>query len=279
MNVDDKAYADQRFTRLGARLKINRHEALGRCLPVWNFAYQQRSEFLPADDIDAIADLRGFARAMIAAELAESKRGKLRLRGVRERIEFLLVQDEKRERALAEKRRRALLQQVDNGESDRPAGRPGGHGSDEKKRAKRANRVDPGGRPAGRPYSPDQDQPLAQDPAPDPDPEARELAEAELAVPGAAAHAATPGGWVPPAGGKAEQAAQRRVDAGELDAIDVRLCWDYCVSEGVHRDPQAKADARAAALIKKQRRRRDGTNGTSDREPSDDEYARAPWEV
>lgn len=99
VNVDDVAFMDRRFKLLGGRLGVTWYEALGRCLPVWALAYQRRSAVLPADDIDALAERPGFASAMISAELAAPEGDGLYLCGVTDRIDFLLLQDAKRERA------------------------------------------------------------------------------------------------------------------------------------------------------------------------------------
>ncbi|HVZ32580.1 MAG TPA: hypothetical protein VG963_09145 [Polyangiaceae bacterium] len=105
VNVDSKAYADPRFKRLANALHITWFEALGRCLPVWCFAYEQRSEVMGYDDVDAIAELSGFSDQMVRAGLAEAwTSSEVRLCGVKERIGFLHVQDAKRELASAAKR-------------------------------------------------------------------------------------------------------------------------------------------------------------------------------
>jgi hypothetical protein len=247
VNVDSKALSDPRITRLAARMKINRYEALGRLIPVWMAAYESRSATMLVEDADALSELRGFARAMIACDLATSSRGKLRLRGVEERIVFLLVNDAKREKALAAKRRLAAI----------PGDRPGGRRSDDASASKGCR---PGGHLGGRPYSPDLDQAPAPDldqaPAPDLDqaPAPDQDAEAGAAELGASSAAASPGGWTPPAGGRAEREARDLVAAGKLTPADVAACWEYLERHGIASDPPQKQDARAAGAIKKQRR-------------------------
>lgn len=249
VNVDDKAHADPRFDRLGARLKMNRHEALGRCLRVWSFAYQARSPLMPVRDVDALSEVKGFAKAMIQVDLAEPKRGeKVRLRGVEERIQFLLVQDAKRAKANAA---RAALRDV-----------PPGKSLDENSELRS---VSPGTDPGRGPYSHAQSPALA--PAQDHSPDAGARASrADTSSP------PSPGGWRPPAGGKAEKLAAERVRRGEITEREVELCWAYCVSQGIDRDPPAKADARAAGLIKKQKH--EATSAVH-AEPSDTDYEAA----
>jgi hypothetical protein len=101
VNVDDVAFMDRRFKLLGGRLGITWQEALGRCLPVWAFAYAKRTAILKAGDIDAVAERQGFAAAMADpdVDLAAEDEGGLYLRGVTDRIDFLLIQDAKRDKA------------------------------------------------------------------------------------------------------------------------------------------------------------------------------------
>lgn len=100
VNVDDIAFMDRRFKLLGGRLSMTWQEALGRCLPVWALAYAKRTAILPAGDVDALAERPGFADAMVLVDLAsEEPSGAVYLCGVNDRIDFLLMQDAKREKA------------------------------------------------------------------------------------------------------------------------------------------------------------------------------------
>lgn len=100
VNVDDIAFMDRRFKLLGGRLGMAWQEALGRCLPVWALAYAKRTPILPAGDVDALAERAGFAAAMVAVELASDEPSDtVYLCGVNDRIDFLLMQDAKREKA------------------------------------------------------------------------------------------------------------------------------------------------------------------------------------
>lgn len=99
VNVDDIAFMDRRFKLLGGRLAMTWQEALGRCLPVWALAYAKRSAILPAGDIDALAERPGFAAAMLEVDLAADSEGGMYVRGVAARIDFLLIQDAKRDKA------------------------------------------------------------------------------------------------------------------------------------------------------------------------------------
>ena len=95
VNVDSKALKDPRFRRMGRELQIHWREALGLCIEVWNYAYEQRSGYLTRDDVDSIVDRDGVGAAMLKADLAELEREQLRLRGVRARIGYLMKQAER----------------------------------------------------------------------------------------------------------------------------------------------------------------------------------------
>lgn len=171
VNVDDVAFMDRRFKLLGGRLAITWQEALGRCLPVWALAYAKRSAVLPPGDIDALAERAGFAEAMRDVDLALEDEHGLYLRGVADRIDFLLIQDAKREKA-----RQAKLDAHGVASPRRPSR---GTAS---QRAERPAATSPGTLPEEGPYSPDLDLDLAPDrdppararaiqPAPDPAPQ------------------------------------------------------------------------------------------------------------
>lgn len=144
VNVDDVAFMDRRFKLLGGRLGMTWQEALGRCLPVWALAYQRRSAVLPAGDVDALAERAGFAAAMVEVGLAVTEGDEVYLCGVTERIDFLLIQDAKREKARAARLSAAGVQS--------PPGRP--RGKQPIPPAVSPGTV-PGGLPGEGPYSPD----------------------------------------------------------------------------------------------------------------------------
>jgi hypothetical protein len=107
VNVEGKAMTDPRFKALGNEIGATWFEAMGRCLAVWALAYERRTAVMLDRHIDAAAEMRGFARAMVAAELAGDVPGGVRLAGVTEGVQWLLIQDTKRAKALAAKRKAA----------------------------------------------------------------------------------------------------------------------------------------------------------------------------
>lgn len=96
LSVDGAALDDPRFKRLGKALAVSWYEALGRCIAVWLVCYDRRAPCLEAEDVDIIAELEGFASALVSSGLAEAVGDDhLRMRGVTDRIEFLLRQVER----------------------------------------------------------------------------------------------------------------------------------------------------------------------------------------
>jgi uncharacterized phage protein (TIGR02220 family) len=148
VNVDSKDLPDPRFMKLGLALGTSRFDALGRCVHVWAYALGRRSPLLSSDDIDAIAERIGFTEALIRAGLATADGDHVRLSGIADRLDWLLVQDRKRELALEAKRAQLGLSR------QAPAGVPADVPGD-----------------APREVSGD----IPNDPDPDPDPDLRDV--------------------------------------------------------------------------------------------------------
>lgn len=91
MSIDDMLGRDPRITVLSTLVGWSRRETAGcLILDVWPICYDQRTHIISERIIDAAAGHTGFARAMIESELASPDRsGKIRIRGARERIEYL----------------------------------------------------------------------------------------------------------------------------------------------------------------------------------------------
>jgi hypothetical protein len=98
VNVESSTERGPKFVRLGRELGVSWHEARSRCISVWFVCYDQRSEHVPAIEVDIAADLDGFGAAMCRVGLAEATKRDakvLRIDGVKERIKFLIKQSEK----------------------------------------------------------------------------------------------------------------------------------------------------------------------------------------
>lgn len=91
MSIDDMLGRDPRITVLASILGWSRRETAGcLVLDVWPICYDQRTHIVSERIIDAAAGVAGFAKAMVESELAHLDRsGKIRIRGARERIEYL----------------------------------------------------------------------------------------------------------------------------------------------------------------------------------------------
>jgi hypothetical protein len=92
INIEDRALRDPNINRRLPRFTgLSRFDAFGRLLHVWGLAYDQRSAFALIEDVDDRAEHEGFAMAMVQAELAElTSETTIRMRGVEERIEYLV---------------------------------------------------------------------------------------------------------------------------------------------------------------------------------------------
>lgn len=111
VNVDSDIEGDHRFKLLGAKLGMRWDLAVGLLTSrVWMHAYRRRVVELDPSLVDAVAEWPGLAEAMIFAALAVPQaNGLIRICGVQVRLDWLLLQDAKREQANEEKRRRAGL--------------------------------------------------------------------------------------------------------------------------------------------------------------------------
>lgn len=89
MSIDDKFPRDPRVRRLAARLGWSRQQAMGALIDVFAICYDRETDLLPAVDVDVAAEQPGFADLMFEVDLAEQVRGRVRIRGAKERIKYL----------------------------------------------------------------------------------------------------------------------------------------------------------------------------------------------
>lgn len=102
----------------------------------------------------------------------------------------------------------------------------------------------------------------------------RQSRAAEKNTAAASQAASPPGGWMPPADWPAARIARERVAAGELTDARIAASWRKFADGGRHLLRDAKQ--RAEKWIRDEHA---VTNGARDDEPSDADYARAPWEI
>lgn len=89
MSIDDEFRHDPRVLRLAKACGWSRRETMGCLFDIWACNYERASEFLPEADIDAIAELDGFTRNLIACDLARDTKRGVRIAGAKERIRYL----------------------------------------------------------------------------------------------------------------------------------------------------------------------------------------------
>lgn len=95
VNVDSAALTDPRIRRLGLRLGKPWREAFGHLISVWMLCYDRKTNTVSCEDVDIASECEGFANAMVAADLGVLRGGKIRVRGVDDRIGFLIRQKER----------------------------------------------------------------------------------------------------------------------------------------------------------------------------------------
>lgn len=117
INIDSQWFGDPRWRLAGSLAKENPLLTRGRIENVWHYCYIQRSDTLSDDDINVQAEWdseSSFADILVKARLAEKMHnGEYRIRGVADRIHFLIQQAE-RGRAGAEARKRTLVDRLAN---------------------------------------------------------------------------------------------------------------------------------------------------------------------
>lgn len=90
MSVDDSALRDPRMRRLAKAVGWSRRETIGALLDVWALCYDRMTPVIPGPDVDATAELDGFAASMETVGLARELPEGFRIAGATERIEYLL---------------------------------------------------------------------------------------------------------------------------------------------------------------------------------------------
>ena len=103
VNLDDPFFGDdRRFEKLARITNENHLTARMRVIFVWRLCYTRRCVLLNADEIQIQAEWDGasaFAEHMVSAGLAERTEDGFRIKGVEERIKYLLAQSEKAKEA------------------------------------------------------------------------------------------------------------------------------------------------------------------------------------
>ncbi len=120
INVDSKFFCDPRVAELAAEVDEDLWSIEIRLIHLWHSCYQQRSAIFSYKSIDAICKIPNFSKAMILCGLAEELDGKVRVKGVDERIEYLIknYSDMGKKSAEARKKKTGTAQPVRKLEHD-----------------------------------------------------------------------------------------------------------------------------------------------------------------
>lgn len=94
LNLDEGSRNEPRILKLARLRGSTRQDAFGRLIDVWWCCYHQLDDVLERDEIDLAAEAEGFADQLVACRLAEPQGARLRIKGARERIDYLLKQAE-----------------------------------------------------------------------------------------------------------------------------------------------------------------------------------------
>lgn len=93
VNIDGKLWQDPRARKVGRLLGWSLREVVGTLAAVWNVAYDSKCDELDVEDVDTAAEHDGFAAVLVASRMASVvSPERIRLRGVQERIAYLLKQ-------------------------------------------------------------------------------------------------------------------------------------------------------------------------------------------
>lgn len=85
VRIEDEAFGDLRFRRLGVLLGSNEFDALGRMAWLWRQATQQATYILSEDEVALIVD----PNLVVQSKLGERVDGGIRIKGAKGRIEWL----------------------------------------------------------------------------------------------------------------------------------------------------------------------------------------------
>ena len=90
VNVEQKAFTDDRFVRLGKAIGGDRWAAIGRMTLVWDACQERENHTLSRESIDAIhADIPNLTDLLIACELARQTSRGIYIRGAKQRTGWL----------------------------------------------------------------------------------------------------------------------------------------------------------------------------------------------
>jgi hypothetical protein len=89
VTLEASLWSDPRFALVASVAKVDVFSARARVARVWSACTDRESTTLPEKHVDLFAELAGFGRAMVAAELADETPDGLYIRGTQGRIDWL----------------------------------------------------------------------------------------------------------------------------------------------------------------------------------------------
>lgn len=98
LELDKKYPIDKRFDRLGELTKLGKYDAKGRVMDLWLVCIEETQDVRTAEEIDNLTgwfEAEPFVELMIKSRLAEATEGGYRIRGVRDRMGWLVDYREK----------------------------------------------------------------------------------------------------------------------------------------------------------------------------------------
>lgn len=93
LELDKKYPMDKRFDRLGELTKLGKYDAKGRVIDLWLICIEETKDIRTAEDVDNLCgwfEEIPFVELMIKARLAEKAEGGYRIKGVQDRMAWLV---------------------------------------------------------------------------------------------------------------------------------------------------------------------------------------------
>lgn len=106
VNLEDRFFTDFAFLEVAQQLGIHVHHVRGACAELWHQCQNGLTSTLTTRRVDAIADVAGFASAMVEsglAEVSDEAGNEVRLKGIEQRIDKLLENSEVQRRRAEKK--------------------------------------------------------------------------------------------------------------------------------------------------------------------------------
>lgn len=117
VSVEFSVYSDPRYKLLGKLTRTDCFGAIGRVSALWMYCIERNVTSLSKTIVDAMASKKGYAEAMIQAELADPIEGDdqmVRIRGTQGRIEYLAAARERQKKASEAAKQKRLEKEAES---------------------------------------------------------------------------------------------------------------------------------------------------------------------